>query len=105
MILAVRTVHVSDAVRRYATSLTNATRSTPELRLGASPRATLHAVRAARAQAALDERDYVTPDDVQRLAVPVLAHRLLVSAEAQIGRRSTNQIVADIVRGVAVPAR
>ena len=105
MILAVRTVHVSDAVRRYAISLTNATRSTPELRLGASPRATLQLVRAARAQAALDERDYVTPDDIQRLAVPVLAHRLLVSAEAQIARRTTTQIVADIVRGVAVPAR
>ncbi|NUS65472.1 MAG: AAA family ATPase, partial [Saccharothrix sp.] len=74
---AVREVHVSPGVARYAVDLVNATRTSPELRLGASPRATLHLIRAARAAAALDNRGYVLPDDIQALAVPVLAHRLL----------------------------
>ncbi|MGH3328219.1 MAG: AAA family ATPase [Streptomycetales bacterium] len=103
LIEIVREVHVSPPVQRYAIGLVTATRSAPELRLGASPRATLHLVRAAKAAAALDDRDYVLPDDVQRLAVPVLAHRLLLAAEAQIGRRTTKQIVEDIVRAMAIP--
>ena len=102
MIEVVRRVHVSDQVRRYAVDLVLATRGSAELRLGASPRATLHLIRAARAAAALDDRDFVLPDDVQRLAGPVLAHRLLPTAEAQIGRRNTEQIVADIVASVPV---
>jgi len=103
MIHIVRRVHVSPQVRRYAVDLVLATRSSPELRLGASPRATLHLIRAARAAAALDDRDYVLPDDVQALAIPVLAHRLLPTAEAQIGRRDTSEIVADILDTVPVP--
>ena len=94
-------MHVSDEVRRYAIDLVSATRTSPELRLGASPRATLHLVRAARAAAALEGRDFVLPDDIQALAVSVLAHRLLPTAEAQIGRRTTEQIVADLVDGGA----
>ncbi|WP_439674770.1 AAA family ATPase [Embleya sp. MST-111070] len=100
---AVRRVHVSPAVARYAVDLVNATRRSPELRLGASPRATLHLVRASRAAAALDNRDYVLPDDLQTLAVSVLAHRLLPTADAQMARRTPEQIVADIVRQVPVP--
>ena len=103
MIEIVRRVHVSDQIRRYAVDLVLATRASAELRLGASPRATLHLIRAARAAAALDDRDYVLPDDVQSLAVPVLAHRLLPTAEAQISRRSTESIVTDIVARVPVP--
>jgi MoxR-like ATPase len=104
MIIAVQGVHVSPAVRQYAVALANATRNSAELRLGASPRATLQLVRASRAWAALDDRDYVTPDDIQRLAVPVLAHRLLTTGEAQIARRRPETIVADIVGALAVPA-
>jgi MoxR-like ATPase len=100
---AVREVHVSPGVARYAVDLVNATRTSPELRLGASPRATLHLIRAARAAAALDNRGYVLPDDIQALAVPVLAHRLLPTAEAQMSRRTVEQVVADIVRSVPVP--
>ena len=103
MIKTVRTVHVSEQVKRYAIDLVTATRSSPDLRLGASPRATLHLVRAARAAAALDDRDYVLPDDVQDLAPPVLSHRLLPTAEAQISRRLTEDIVRDIVSRVPVP--
>ena len=103
LIQAVRSVHVAESVRRYAIDLVNATRESRELRLGASPRATLHLLRTGRAAAALDGRDYVLPDDLQALAVPVLAHRLLLSAEAQIARRSTEAVVTDILATVAVP--
>ncbi|OIV38169.1 ATPase [Mangrovactinospora gilvigrisea] len=100
---AVRGVHVSEAVRRYAVDLVSATRTHPELRLGASPRATLHLVRAARASAALAGREFVLPDDVQALAVPVLAHRLLPTAEAQLSRRGPETVVDELVRQVPVP--
>ena len=102
LIDAVRAVHVSNAVRRYAIDVVTATRTSPQLRLGASPRATLHLVRAARAAAALDDRDYVLPDDIQALAVPVLAHRLLPTAEAQISRRSPEQVVTEVLARVPV---
>ncbi len=99
----VQGVYVSPAVKEYAIALVTATRNSPDLRLGASPRATLHLVRAARAAAALDDREYVLPDDLQALAIPVLAHRLLPAAEAQIARRSAEQVVTDLVRTVPVP--
>jgi MoxR-like ATPase len=105
LIGAVRTVHVADSVRTYAVDLVTATRNHSDLRLGASPRATLHLLRAGRAWAALEERDYVVPDDLQTLADSVLSHRLLLSAEAQIARRSTSMVVADILGTVPVPAR
>jgi MoxR-like ATPase len=98
-------VYVSEAVQRYAVALTAATRRSEELTLGASPRATLHLVRAAKAVAALDDRDYVLPDDVTRLARPVLAHRLLPSVEAAMTGRSTTTILDAIVAGVPVPDR
>jgi MoxR-like ATPase len=103
LIRTVRQVYVADDLRRYAVSLTAATREHPELRLGASPRATLHLLRAARAAAALDDRDYVLPDDLQELAVPVLAHRLLPTAEAQLTRRTPEEVVTDLVRRLPVP--
>jgi MoxR-like ATPase len=100
---AVRQVHIADSVRRYAVDLVTATRDNRDLRLGASPRATLHLLRTGRAAAALDGRDFVLPDDLQALAVPVLAHRLLLSAEAQVARRTTQAVVADVVASVPVP--
>jgi MoxR-like ATPase len=103
LIHAIRDVHVSDAVRRYAVDLVTATRDNRDLRLGASPRATLHLLRAGKAVAALDGREFVLPDDIQALAVPVLAHRLLLSAEAQVARRSTAAVVTDVVASVPVP--
>ncbi|MEV5125959.1 MoxR family ATPase [Streptomyces decoyicus] len=103
MIEAVRTVHVAETVRRYTVDLVAATRSHPELRLGASPRATLHLLRAAKASAALLGREYALPDDVQSLAVAVLAHRLLPTAQAQLNRRTAEQIVQEILRRVPVP--
>jgi MoxR-like ATPase len=103
LIATVRGIHTSAAVKRYAVDLVTATRSSPELRLGASPRATLQLIRTARAVAALDGRDFVLPDDIQDLAQPVLAHRVLPGAEAQIHRRTAEAIIADLVRRVPVP--
>ncbi len=105
LVVAVRGVLVSDQVKDYIISLANATRTSPELRLGASPRATLHLLRASRAWAALDGRDYVIPDDVQRLARPVLAHRLLPTAEAIVERHLPEQVVDRIVTQLPLPRR
>jgi MoxR-like ATPase len=93
---AVRSVYVSEAVSEYMVSLVAATRTHPDLRLGASPRATLHLIRACRAYAALAGRDYVIPDDVQALAVPVLAHRLFPEAQAE-------PVLADLMDLLPVP--
>ena len=105
LVIAVRKVLVSDQVKDYIISLANATRTSPELRLGASPRAALHLLRASRAWAALDGRDYVIPDDVQRLARPVLAHRLLPTAEAIVERHQPEQVVDRIVAQLPLPRR
>ncbi len=103
MIAAVRDVHASQAAKQYAIDIITATRESPDLRLGASPRASLQLLRTARAVAALDGRDYVAPDDLQNLAVAVLAHRVIPTAEAQLGRRTTDAIVADLVRRLPIP--
>jgi len=105
LVAAVREVHVSAAIRQYIIDLVIATRNASELRLGASPRAALHLLRASRALAALDERDFVLPDDIQSLAVPVLAHRLLPSAEAMVGRDLPEQVLANLVRRLPIPGR
>ncbi len=97
-------IHVAPAVQRYAVSLTTATRRSPDLLLGASPRATLHLVRAAKAAAALDGRDFVVPDDVRELAVPVLAHRLLPTVEASMGGRTATTALQALVDAVPMPS-
>jgi MoxR-like ATPase len=99
----VQQVYVSHAVQRYVVALSAATRRSEELTLGASPRATLHLVRAAKALAAMAGRDYVLPDDVHTLAQPVLAHRLLPSVEAAMSGRSTTTILDGVIASVPVP--
>ena len=103
LIDVVRGIHVSDEVKRYVVDLATATRQAPELRLGASPRASLQLLRASRAYAGLQGRDYVRPDDVQDLAGAVLAHRLLPTAEAQVSRRTPEAVVGDLVARVPLP--
>ncbi|GAA5033012.1 MoxR family ATPase [Terrabacter aeriphilus] len=104
VVQAVTRVHTSPAVRQYIVDLVTRTRSTSALRLGASPRAALHLLRASRAHAALEGRDHVIPDDVQTLAGPVLAHRLMPSSETQLARRTTADVVTDLLRQVPVPS-
>ncbi len=103
LIAAVRRVHVAAPIKDYVISLVSATRATPDLRLGASPRASLHLLRASRAWAALDGREFVIPDDVQALAGPVLTHRLLPSAEATVARQSPERVLASIIEQVPLP--
>lgn len=103
LIAAVGHVHVSEAVQRYAVALTTATRRSQELRLGASPRATLHLVGAGRAHAAMRGRDYVLPDDLRELAPAVLSHRLLPTVETAMAGRSVGEILGAILSAVPVP--
>ncbi|OLL71233.1 MoxR-like ATPase [Pseudonocardia sp. Ae168_Ps1] len=104
MIAATRALHTATEVRRYCVEIVGATRRLSEVRLGASPRATLHLLRAARAWAVTAGRGYVIPDDVQAVAVPVLAHRLLLGPEGVAARRSTADLVRGAVGRVAVPS-
>ena len=101
---AVRAVHVADDIADYIVALTQATRETPSLKLGASPRASLFLQRAAQAAAALAGRDYVTPNDVQDLITPVLAHRLMLSRDAVIDGRDPADVLREVVATVPVPA-
>ncbi|WP_028662160.1 AAA family ATPase [Saccharomonospora iraqiensis] len=103
LVETVRAVHVATEVRRYAVDLVTATREMPEVRLGASPRATLHLIRASRAQAALAGREFVIPDDLHAIAVPVLAHRLVLTTEAHAARRSATDVVRAALHRVPVP--
>lgn len=102
-IAATRRVYLSPELRRYAVELVGATRRLPELRLGASPRATLHLVRTARAHAALAGRTYVIPDDLQAIALAVLAHRLVLTPEAKATRHSPSELVRGLLDKVPVP--
>ncbi len=98
----VRHVHAAAAIKRYVLDLIGATRSHPGLRLGASPRTSLQLLRAAKAVAAMAGRDHVLPDDIQFLAVPVLAHRLIVTTETRLAGRDAADIVTSIVERTAV---
>jgi MoxR-like ATPase len=103
LVAAARAVYASEPVKEYVVALVRATRTTADLRLGASPRAALHLLRAAKAHAAMQGRDHVLPDDIQELVEPVLAHRLLPSADAQLARRAPEDVLGSIVAHVPVP--
>jgi MoxR-like ATPase len=104
LIETVRTVHVADAVKDYVVTLAEASRNHSEIRLGASPRASLHLLRTAKAAAAMAGRDFVLPDDVQQLAVAVLAHRIIPAPAATVAGRAPEELLAEIVARVPVPA-
>ncbi len=103
LISSIRQIYVAPAVKDYIVDIVTATRRTPDLRLGASPRASLHLLRAVRAKAALTGRDYAIPDDVRVLAGPVLSHRVLLSAQGQLGGRSVADVIDSAVSSVAIP--
>jgi MoxR-like ATPase len=104
MIRTARNVFVSEAVEQYVVRIAQATRTDPELRLGASPRATLQLVRAAKVRAALDGREFVLPDDINAIVAPVLAHRLIAANRSGgVARASVAEILARIVAHTPVP--
>jgi len=104
LIEIVRTLYTSSAIKQYVVDLSDATRTTPALRLGASPRASLHLLRASRAYAALAGRDHVLPDDVQAMVEPVLAHRMITAGETHVARRTSADVLQEIVRRVPIPS-
>jgi MoxR-like ATPase len=103
MAAATRQVHVAPSLKGYLVDVAQATRRSTHLALGVSPRATLALQRVARARAASQGRGYVIPDDVKALAVPVLAHRLLVTPEAQLQGISPADALGEVLRAVPVP--
>jgi MoxR-like ATPase len=104
LIAAVRSVYVSEPIKAYAVDLADASRKANDVRLGASPRAALQLVRAAKAWAALGGREFVIPDDLQYLLAPVLGHRLLLTAEAHVAGRTVNDVISRIARSTPIPA-
>ena len=99
----VREVKVERTVAEYVVDVVRQTRQHPHLKLGVSPRGTLMLFRAAQAAAFLAGRDYVTPDDVQRVASPVLAHRTMLTSKAKFGSMSKSHVIQEIVAGITVP--
>ena len=100
---AVTTVRVDDTIRMYVVAITQATREHDGLSLGASPRAALSLYKTAQAKAALDARDFVTPDDVKGMAETVLAHRMILTSNSRLRGRTTEMIVEEVLDSVPVP--
>jgi MoxR-like ATPase len=96
-------LYVAPPVQDYIVSVASATRSVPGIRLGASPRASVALLRAARSRAAAVGRAFVTPSDVKELAVPVLAHRIILTPDAELRDRTATDLVAEALAGVPVP--
>jgi MoxR-like ATPase len=101
---AVEGVHVDQSIGRYVVDLVSATRESPSVAVGSSPRGSLALVKLARCRAALAGRDFVTPDDVKSVAVPALAHRLVLRPELWVQRRSGEDVVREILDQVPTPA-
>ncbi len=100
---AVEAVHVGPAVGRYMVALATATRESSEVEVGASPRGSLALLRLARARASLEGRDFVVPDDVKAVAVPALAHRLVLRPELWVRRVDAADVVRRVLDGVPAP--
>jgi MoxR-like ATPase len=104
MIATARTIHLAPSLKGYLVELADATRRHPRLTVGMSPRASLNLQRAARTRAAAAGRNYVVPDDIKALAEPVLAHRLIVTPEAQLAGMRSADVIAEVLRTVPVPS-
>jgi MoxR-like ATPase len=102
-VAAVSAIRLSREVTGYVVALIRATREAPDLSLGASPRAAVMLASASRANAALEGRDYVIPDDVKALAPSVLRHRVVVSPAAEIEGRTSDSVVAAIIASIEAP--
>ena len=101
---AVKAIRISDEIKRYMVDLVGATRSMPGVQLGASPRASLTLMKVAQAIALFEGRAFVTPDDVQSIATPVIAHRLLLDPQSRFSGLTASAIVDDVLKKVPAPA-
>lgn len=99
----VKKIHAEEMVRRYVTQIVRATRSKPQITLGASPRAGVMLMGAAKARALVSGHDFVTPDDVKTMAPPVLRHRILLVPEAEVEGKTTDDSIKEILLAVEVP--
>lgn len=98
-------VYVSDAIKKYIVSLVEKTRNYPLLKLGASPRASRSLYQGAKTWAAMSGKNFVTPDDVKKIAIPILAHRITLSHEAKFAGKTQAEIIAAILSEVPVPPK
>ncbi len=100
---AVRQIHVDDKVRHYMLQIIHDTREAEDLALGASPRASIALFRTAQAMAAIRGRNYVQPDDVKRIAAPVLTHRLILRPESRLRKITAEYVLSEVIAEIAVP--
>lgn len=100
---AVREIHVHDKIRQYLTQIVHDTRDAEDLALGASPRASIALFRAAQAMAAIRGRKFVQPDDVKRIALPILTHRLILRPESRLRKMTAEYILNELIAEIAVP--
>jgi MoxR-like ATPase len=103
MIALTKGVYGAPAIKQYIVDIVTSTRNEPGLRLGASPRASLQLLAASKSRAAMAGRNHVLPDDIKALAVPVLAHRMLLSTEARLAGRTAAQIITDTIQRTPIP--
>jgi len=101
---AAEAVRISAELRRYVVDLVGATRTAAGVQLGASPRASIALMKAAQALALFDELEFVTPDQIQELAVPVIAHRLIMEPQARFSGRTPRTVIQEVLKKVKVPA-
>ncbi len=101
---AVENVRISEELKRYAVDLVAATRTAPSVQLGASPRASIALMKTAQAMALFEGHDFVAPEQIQRLAVPVIAHRVVLEPQARFSGVTARSVVEDILKKTKVPA-
>src|SRR5262249_47508990 len=102
--LAVTDVRLSEELKRYIVDITRATRTAAGVQLGASPRASLSLMKLAQALALMDGLDFVTPDQIQELAAPVIAHRMVMEPQARFSGLTASAVVAEILKSIPVPS-
>ena len=100
----VKDVRVSDELMRYAVDIIRASRTAKSIQLGAGPRASIALVKSAQALALIEGLEFVTPEHIRELAVPVLAHRLVIDAKAKFGGVTAESLVEEILNDIPVPA-
>lgn len=96
-------VHISDGMLGYMQNIVRSTRNSGDFILGLSPRALIHLMQASRAKAFLAERDFVKPDDVKQIALPVLSHRLVLTTEARLKKREASQLLNELILKIKIP--